>query len=109
MKDQNDKRLFVRIPVKFPLKFSLPGTTTQSDGGTVNDLSIRGVGLLTDSLLPCGSSLECWLYLSDKHNPFYAKGEVMWSKQESSNTFRAGISLSNSVTIGLAHVLRGNN
>jgi hypothetical protein len=108
MANQDDRRFFVRIPVRFPLKFSLAGAADQSIG-TVNDVSIRGLGLLTGSSLSQGASLECWLFLSDKHQPFYTKGEVMWSRQEGSDTFRAGISISNPVTTGVAHVLRENS
>ncbi len=108
MANQNERRFFVRIPVSFPLKFSLAGAQGQS-AGTVNDVSIRGLGLSTGSSLSCGSSLDCWLFLSDKHQPFYTKGEVMWTMQEGKDNFRAGISLSNPVTAGVAHVLRQNS
>lgn len=108
MVNQNDRRFFVRIPVSFSLKFSLAGSPVQS-AGTVNNVSIRGLGLSTSFSLSRGSALDCWLFLSGKHQPFYTKGEVMWTQQEEDKTFRAGISLSTPVTAGVAHVLRENS
>jgi hypothetical protein len=108
MVNQDERRFFVRIPVSFPLKFSLTGSSLQCIG-TVSDVSIRGLGIFTETSLSRGASLDCWLLLSDKNRPFYTKGEVIWTIQEGGKTLRVGISLSNPVTTGVAHVLRQNS
>jgi len=102
-----DKRVFERFPVKFPVRyFQTSYSDTQEGLARAQDISAKGVGLVTKEKLPVNTPLEMWLEIQDKGDPLYARGQVVWSKPAGINEFWSGISLDRADLMGLSRVLR---
>lgn len=95
-----DKRVFARLPVSLTVKYLDLGSNTEGEAQT-QDISAKGIGLATDRALSPNSSLEMWLRVPDKGEPFYTRGEVVWSSDN-----RAGINLERADLMGISRVLR---
>lgn len=100
-----DKRTFERFQARFPLRF-LDLKENRESEAAVFDISAKGVGMITKQQLPPHTPLEMWLQIPDDGEPLYARGEVVWSKPEGSETYRTGISLEKADMVGLSRVLR---
>lgn len=100
-----DRRIFARIDLKIPLRFLAPKGNIQGEGQTL-DVSANGVGFLTKENLPAKTSLEMWLDIPDHREPFYTRGEVVWSRGLPDTTEkRAGVHLEKAELMGLARAL----
>jgi len=100
-----DKRIFERFSVKFPLRFF--NLNSNTDGaGKVYDISAKGVGLVTNEQLPAHTPLELWLQIPDKSEPLYVRGNVVWSNMAAPSEYRAGVNLEKAELLGLSRVLR---
>ncbi len=100
-----DQRLFERIPVRFPVKYT--DLYSHVSGEAVSsDISAHGLGILSGSELPSSADLEIWLNVPDQGQPVYARGRVVWSKQESSGGYRMGINLENAGFMNLSRIMR---
>lgn len=100
-----DKRVFARINVKFPLNFLASSSGIEGDAETV-DISANGVGFVTSESLASKTPLEMWLNLPDKHEPFYTRGDVVWSEPSAdANRYRVGVQLEKAQLMGLARAL----
>ena len=100
-----DKRVFARFPAKLSMR-CLEISTNREVGGLTQDISAKGVGLVTDVNLTPRSAVEVWLDIPDQGEPLYARGEVAWSKEVGLDQYRAGISLEKADFMGLSRVLR---
>ncbi|MBU3958745.1 MAG: PilZ domain-containing protein [Candidatus Omnitrophica bacterium] len=101
-----DRRVFARIDVKFPLRFLEPGSGREGEAEAV-DISANGVGFIGKEKLAAKTPLEMWLEIPDHHAPFYTRGEVVWSSKDLTDTesYRAGVRLEKAELMGLARTL----
>jgi hypothetical protein len=100
-----DKRVFARLPVNLSVKYLDLGSNTEGEALT-EDISAKGMGLMMSRPLAPNSSLEMWLRVPDKGEPFYTRGEVVWSLEHDGNSYRAGINLERADLMGISRVLR---
>lgn len=100
-----DKRIFERFQVRFPLRF-LDLKENRESEAEVFDISAKGVGMLTRQQLQPNSTLEMWLQIPDNREPLYTRGRVVWSRPQGTNEYRTGINLERADMMGLSRVLR---
>lgn len=100
-----DKRIFARFMVNYPLQFLNLGTNKEGDGETM-DVSAKGIGVTTAEALSPQSQVEMWLKIPDKGQPFYTRGEVVWSKMVGPFNYRSGITLEKADLMGMSRILR---
>lgn len=104
-----DRRVFARIKLKIPLRFLDPNTGKECEAETVN-ISANGVGLITKEKLAVRTPLEMWLKIPDHHEPFYTRGEVVWSEAFVDGEYQSvGVCLEDVDLIGLARAIRIDN
>ncbi|MDD5432966.1 MAG: PilZ domain-containing protein [Candidatus Omnitrophica bacterium] len=101
----DDKRVFERFKLEFPVRFLNSETYEEGTARTV-DLSAKGVGLISKEGLAVNTNLELWLDIPDKGEPLYARGKVVWSQLTPSNENRMGINLERADLMGLSRALR---
>jgi hypothetical protein len=106
--DMEDRRIFQRFPVNLPMSF-LDLNSGMECQARAFDVSAKGLGLVADLEMNEKTPLEMWLKIPDKGEPLYLRGEVVWSKMQGSNEYKAGISLERADLIGLSRVLRLDN
>jgi hypothetical protein len=102
-----DRRIFERFAVKFPLRFLDLDSNSQALVET-EDVSAKGMGLLTHEELRPHTPLEMWLEIPDKGEPLYSRGEVAWSEEIEPNKYRVGVNLEKADLMGISRVLRIN-
>jgi c-di-GMP-binding flagellar brake protein YcgR len=100
-----DRRVFERFAVRFPVRF-LNREANEEGIAQTQDLSAKGMGLVSDEALPVNAALEIWLQLPDQPEPLYTRGEVVWSSSTGPDEYRAGVNLEKADLMGLARVLR---
>lgn len=88
----DDRRVFARLPVEFPLRF-LNLWEGKEGQATTFDISVKGIGMYTNQELQLHTGLEMWLKIPDKSESLYTRGEVSWLKKVPSNNYRVGINL----------------
>lgn len=97
--------MFARINTSFPVRFLDPARGIEGRADTV-DISANGLGLVTQENLSSKTPLEMWLDIPDQHEPFYTRGEVVWSQASSDvGQRRVGIRLEKAELMGLARIL----
>lgn len=100
-----DKRVFSRCPVDCPVRFLHPDLH-QECLARAQDISAKGLGLISNIALTPHTTLELWLDIPDQAGPLYTRGEVVWSKPVGFSEYRLGINLEKADLMGLARVLR---
>lgn len=100
-----DKRIFERFQVRFPLRF-LDLKENRESEAEVFDVSAKGLGMITREQLRPNTTLEMWLKIPDNREPLYTRGQVVWSKSHGQDAYRSGISLERADMMGLSRVLR---
>ncbi|MDD2688566.1 MAG: PilZ domain-containing protein [Candidatus Omnitrophica bacterium] len=100
-----DKRVFARFAKSFPVRFLEANTYTEIEA-EATDISAKGIGVVSGKELIPPVPLELWLDIPDKGEPFYIRGNVVWSKPTGSDRYRSGISFEKADLLGLARVLR---
>ena len=103
--EMQDRRIFARFPTEFPLRF-LDLKRGKEGQAQTQDISAKGIGLLTNEELSAHSPLEMWLEIPDKGEPLYARGEVAWSKPRGRDEYRVGVNLERADLMGMSRVLR---
>ncbi len=103
--ESEDKRIFARFPVKLAMRF-LDLFTNQEVQAEALDISAKGIGFVTATELKPLTPLELWLKVPDKGDPFYTRGEVIWSEMISPNQYRTGVNLERADLMGISRVLR---
>jgi hypothetical protein len=102
--EAEDRRIFERIKLKFPLRFlaSMGGIEGQAEAV---DISGNGLGFISNANLPEKTTLEMWLEIPDHHAPFYTRGEVIWSKAlDNTGQQRVGVRILRENFIGFARI-----
>lgn len=100
-----DRRIFERFPVNFPLKY-LDSKQNKEGQAQARDVSAKGMGFVTNGALPPQTPLEMWIEIPDKGEPLYIRGEVVWSVPQGANEYRVGVDLEKADLMGLSRVLR---
>ena len=100
-----DRRIFARFTAQFPLRF-IDLTSNEEGQGQTLDVSAKGVGLVTTGQLQPRTAVELWLDIPDTGEPFYTRGEVVWSSMVAPQEYRAGVNLEKANLMGLSRVLR---
>lgn len=102
--EMEDRRIFARFKANFPAKYF--NLKENSEGkAQVQDLSAKGLCLVTKEQLQPNVPLEMWLEIPDKGEPLYTRGQVVWSRQEGVNACRAGICFDRADLMGLSRAL----
>ena len=104
-RDMEDRRIFQRFSVERPLKFLDMESGSEGQAMTL-DISAKGIGLVSGSELKPRAALEMWLDVTDKQEPIYTRGEVVWSKRTESGNFTSGINLEKANLMDLSRLLR---
>ncbi len=103
--DFEDRRIFERFAVKFPLRFMRVGSENTAEALTY-DISAKGIGLVFKEELEQDADLEIWLDIPDQVGALYARGRVVWVGSASSDGYRAGINLEKADLMGVSRALR---
>jgi len=88
----DDKRCCERIPADISLRF-LNMYANRWSQVKMHDISIKGVGLVTEELLAPNTLLQVWLPVPGKDESLYAWGSVAWSKPDEPDRYRTGVSI----------------
>jgi len=104
-KEMNDRRIFERFSTRFPARFLSRDSASEGQAQTL-DISAKGMGLETAQELKLRSDVEIWLDLPDKGGPLYARGQVVWSRQQGLNNFHSGVELEKADLMGISRALR---
>lgn len=101
-----DRRMFERFNVNFPVKFVVLDSSKEGMGRIV-DISASGGGLIvTKEQLQPPASLEIWLEIPDNKEPFHTTGKVVWSSMIEPETYRVGVQFDQLDLMGLSRVLK---
>ncbi|HTZ10807.1 MAG TPA: PilZ domain-containing protein [Candidatus Margulisiibacteriota bacterium] len=103
--NMEDRRIFERFSARFPVKFLSEGNDRECKAVT-QDVSAKGMGMITGEELAVHTPLEMWLQLSDKEEPAYARGEVVWSKMLDPARFMVGVELEKADLMGVSRIIR---
>jgi len=101
----DDRRVFERIPVRFPVKLWDIHANKISEA-EVEDISARGVGFTSSEDLALGASLGMWLEIPDNGEHLYTQGAVAWSRSVGQDKYRIGVELVKPELMGMSRVLR---
>ncbi|MCX5702298.1 MAG: PilZ domain-containing protein [Candidatus Omnitrophica bacterium] len=101
-----DRRLFERFNVNFPVKFVVLDSNKEGTGRVI-DISASGGGLIvTAEQLHPPAALEIWLQIPDNKEPFHTTGKVVWSSMIEPETYRVGVQFDQLDLMGLSRVLK---
>jgi len=100
-----DRRIFQRIPVSFPLRF-VHKDRNQLGNALCWDICPRGVGFFTQEKLELRQNLDIWLDIPDEYEPLHVTGRVVWQKEVDLNTHRVGIQFSKAYLLALSRIFR---
>jgi len=103
--DMEDRRIFQRFNIRFPVKL-LNLNSGQEVVAETSDISAKGIGLWSKEPMVENTPLEAWLKIPDRGEPLYTRGNIAWSRAESSGDFRLGINLEKADLMGLSRILR---
>jgi hypothetical protein len=103
--DFEDKRIFARLPVEFPLKFLNLGSNKEGYG-QAQDISAKGLGMVTHDEFSPNTTVEFWLQIPDRGDPLYTRGEVIWSKRLAPNKYQTGVNLDRADLMGMSRAYR---
>lgn len=103
--NMDDRRVFVRVPIKFGLRF-LNLWEGKEGGAVTQDISAKGIGFVANENFPIHTALEMWLNIPDKSEPVYSRGEVVWANKVSSSKYKVGVSLDKADLMGVSRLLK---
>lgn len=104
----DDRRIFERISMSFPVRFLDPSSGQEGEANTV-DISANGLGFITKESLSARAPLEMWLDIPDNRAPLYTRGEVIWAQPLPNSTEqKVGVQLEKAELMGLGRTLRKN-
>jgi len=103
--DYEDRRVFERFPVDFPVRLLGVDSDIQAEGRAF-DMCAKGIGLFVSRPLNQDTDLEIWLDIPDKAGSLYARGKVVWIKEVLGNEYKAGINLEKADFMGVSRALR---
>ena len=100
-----DHRIFERFPVNLSARY-LNLDTGKEGLASTQDVSAKGLGLLTNEELKLHTCLEIWLEMKDKGDPLYTRGEVVWAKTVNTNNYKLGVELEKADLMGISRVFK---
>lgn len=104
-----ERRMFARFNVEFPVKF-LDLNTNRAGTGKIINISAGGGGMIiTAKDLPPFTPLEMQFCIPDNKDPLCANGKVIWSKMIKPDVYMAGIQFDKVDFMGIARALRLRN
>ena len=103
--DMEDRRIFQRFNIRFPVKL-LDLNSGNEIAAETSDVSAKGFGVWSKELLKPHTPVEAWLKIPDRGDPLYTRGDVVWSRPESGGDYRLGIDLERADLMGLSRILR---
>lgn len=101
-----ERRVFERFPVSLAARL-LDTDTSQEAEAMICDLSAKGVCIACKEYLRFGDSLELWITMPDKKEPFYTRGTLAWTRTQGLKGYVSGISLERAEFMGMSRVFRG--
>lgn len=104
-KDMDDRRIFQRFNIRFPVRL-LDLNSGQEVAGQTSDISAKGFGVWLKNDIPRNTPLEAWLKMPDRGEPLYTRGSVAWSRPDTQGEYRLGINLERADLMGLSRILR---
>lgn len=87
-----EKRAFTRFAVNIPLYY-FDLVSSKTGQAYTHDISALGLGVVSNTELPVGRSLDLCLRMSDNAEEIRRKGTVVWSNMDGPDKCRAGIKL----------------
>ena len=100
-----ERRAFARFPVKILLRYfnlNLPPHLTNGCGGLpgearaqTQDISAKGLCLVTREALAADASLDIWLQMPDNGEQIYIEGKVVWFHLLEPDKYKVGVNLEN--------------
>ncbi|MFH1888930.1 MAG: PilZ domain-containing protein [Candidatus Omnitrophota bacterium] len=90
-----ERRLFTRFPVRIFLKYFNLDLLGEVVTQCTNDISARGICILTNEELRADTPLDIWLQMPDNGEQLYIQGKVVWSNMIGSDKYRLGVNLEN--------------
>ena len=113
MENVDEKRRYARLQLRSKINFSILETFEKEESplnrfrGVGKNIGVEGVLFTSDTKLEPGTALELEIYLPDKADPVYIKGEVRWCKlykkdETGKDAFDVGVKF---LTIDKSHVL----
>jgi len=103
-KTSKDKRIFERFPSRLSLRFR-DELTNKWGLVRAQDLSAKGVGIISEKELAAKTPLELWLPIPDKGETYYTRGRVAWSRRVFPNKYRIGINLERTDLLGMSQFI----
>ncbi|MBM3255113.1 MAG: PilZ domain-containing protein [Candidatus Omnitrophica bacterium] len=104
-----ERRIFERLQVELPVKFSYLGGAKAGMGKIVN-ISAGGGGMIVtgEKLLPA-TRLDMQMEIDENKEPLYAKGEVVWTMVSGPQVYKVGIKFDKIDLMGISRILRKRN
>ncbi|MFH0935264.1 MAG: PilZ domain-containing protein [Candidatus Omnitrophota bacterium] len=92
-----EKRIFPRFPVAIQVTLMDPSLCGQTIEAETNDISVSGIGIITQQQLTPGIELRICLRMHDNGEEIYLKGKAVWinaiGSGNGSRKYRVGIKL----------------
>ncbi|MCX5714384.1 MAG: PilZ domain-containing protein [Candidatus Omnitrophica bacterium] len=101
----DDRRVFERFPANISLHYLDLDSRSEGEAET-QDLSAKGLRLVTKQELKPNAAVELWLHSPGRTEPFYTRGEVTWSEMTGPDTFQAGVNLERIDFMGMSRLLK---
>jgi hypothetical protein len=89
-----EKRASARFPVKILLRYLNLNLLGEAHAQT-QDISAKGLCLLTKEALAADTPLDIWLQMPDNGEQIYIKGRVVWFNMIEPGKYRVGVNLEN--------------
>ncbi|MFH0739100.1 MAG: PilZ domain-containing protein [Candidatus Omnitrophota bacterium] len=104
IKEATDRRIFERFPARLVLRFR-DELTNRWGLVQAQNLSAKGIGMLSNKELSPKTPLELWLPIPEKGETYYTRGEVAWSKPVKPNIYSVGVNLERTDLLGMSQFI----
>lgn len=101
-----DRRIFQRFPVNLTFQYAVANAHKKNGEAQTFDISANGVGFTSKCGFRTNAQLALLLTIPNEANPFYLRGNVVWSKIYGFRKYRTGIQIENTDLIGVAKLLQ---
>ncbi len=101
-----ERRIFERFEVDFPVKFSYLEGAKEGMGRVINISAGGGGMIVTSEQLAPATSLDMWLHIPDNREPLRTRGEVVWSAVSAPGVYKLGVRFDKVDFMGISRVLR---
>ena len=101
-----DRRMFERFQVDFPVKFLDLNNSKEGMGRMINISAGGGGMIITEEQLEPTTPLEMWFPMLENKDPFHTNGKVVWSDMLEPDVYRVGVKFDKVDFAGVGRVLR---